>query len=193
MSDTELGARLKSAREKNNLTQKEVTAKTSIVKEQTLSAYERGVNSPPIEILKELATLYNISTDYLLFGQSFESRNQKTDKDYLMQLVEAVDNLELKLLLQKNNTLFGDHYHISLIPDNYSPDDWEASVYPTFVDNWAKLRTLKTSGAIDYSDYLYLMKKKMDQLPDDINLTISFTLPFDDESSSDSEHLQWYV
>ena len=55
MGNSEFGARLKKAREDAGKKQVEVCNIIGIPKVQTLSAYERGVNFPPIETLKKLA------------------------------------------------------------------------------------------------------------------------------------------
>lgn len=57
--------RLRSARIKKNLKQKDVAAFLG-VSNGTISFYENGTYQPPVESLTRLASLYGISTDYLL-------------------------------------------------------------------------------------------------------------------------------
>lgn len=57
--------RLKNARIKAGFTQKEVEEETGI-EQSRISYYENGKREPDIETLGELATLYNVSTDWLL-------------------------------------------------------------------------------------------------------------------------------
>ena len=63
-----LGQKLKELRSKNNLTQKELADKLH-VSFQTVSKWENGENEPDIATLKELATLFNCSVDYLIGGE----------------------------------------------------------------------------------------------------------------------------
>lgn len=57
--------RLKNARIKAGYTQKEVQEETGIERSR-ISYYENGKREPDIETLGELATLYGVSTDWLL-------------------------------------------------------------------------------------------------------------------------------
>lgn len=60
-----LGERLKNARTKKDYTQ-EHAANLLGITFQALSNYERGVRDPDPEMLKKMADLYNVSTDWLL-------------------------------------------------------------------------------------------------------------------------------
>ncbi|MNW48781.1 HTH-type transcriptional regulator ImmR [compost metagenome] len=59
-----LGNRLKRAREKKGMTQQEVADKLG-VSNGAISGYERNYRDPDTEMLKKLATLYEVSVDYL--------------------------------------------------------------------------------------------------------------------------------
>ncbi len=58
--------RLKEIREDRNLKQKEIS-KLLNVSQVAYSYYEIGKRQIPIDILKKLANIYNVSTDYLLY------------------------------------------------------------------------------------------------------------------------------
>lgn len=62
MSD--LGSKLKKARENKRLTQQEVANKLG-VSNGAISGYERGYRDPDTETLKKLADLYEVSLDWL--------------------------------------------------------------------------------------------------------------------------------
>lgn len=62
MSD--LGARLKQARENKRLTQQEVADKFG-VSNGTISGYERNYRDPDSDTLAQLADLYDVSLDWL--------------------------------------------------------------------------------------------------------------------------------
>ena len=57
--------RIRDLREDNDWTQKYV-ADLLHISRSTYSAYENSANVVPLEILKNLALIYNTSTDYLL-------------------------------------------------------------------------------------------------------------------------------
>ena len=63
----ELSDRLANARREKNLTQREVAEKLN-VSFQAVSLWERGETSPDIDKLAELASLYHVTTDWLLTG-----------------------------------------------------------------------------------------------------------------------------
>lgn len=60
-----LGERLKKSRERRGLSQTDA-AKRLNINNKTLSRYENGGSEPDSETLKNLAELYDVSTDFLL-------------------------------------------------------------------------------------------------------------------------------
>ncbi len=64
--------RIKELREDRDLTQRQV-AELLFISRSTYSAYENGANSPPLEVLAQLAELHDTSVDYLL-GLTDEQR-----------------------------------------------------------------------------------------------------------------------
>lgn len=63
-----LGNRLKEAREKKRYTQLEVATKLGI-SNGTLSGYERDYRDPDTDTLRRLASLYEVTTDWLMTGK----------------------------------------------------------------------------------------------------------------------------
>ncbi len=59
------GERIKYLREKNGLTQKDIATRLG-VESAAISKYELDMREPNIEALKKLATIFNVSIDYLL-------------------------------------------------------------------------------------------------------------------------------
>ena len=59
------GLRLRELRQKLGFTQDYVAQRLDLVRE-TISAYERNIKTPSVEILEKLALLYRTSTDYIL-------------------------------------------------------------------------------------------------------------------------------
>ena len=60
-----LGNRLKQLRQNNRLRQDQVASLVGVNK-NTMCSYENDVRQPSYEILVRLATIYRVSTDYLL-------------------------------------------------------------------------------------------------------------------------------
>lgn len=61
----DFGKRLKTLREEKKLTQEQVGKRLEITG-ASISGYENNIAMPPIDILKQLAILYGVTTDYLL-------------------------------------------------------------------------------------------------------------------------------
>ncbi len=75
------GERIKYLREKNGLTQKDVAIKLG-VEPAAISKYELDMREPNIEAIKKLATIFNVSIDYLL-GRTPDVLVSEVDKDIL--------------------------------------------------------------------------------------------------------------
>lgn len=94
----EFGKRLKELRKQRDLTQKQL-AELLGTKDSIISFYETGERNPSPEIIKKLATILGVSTDYLM-GMShnhFVCVDGLTDTDKLL-----VNNL-IDTLRNKNN------------------------------------------------------------------------------------------
>lgn len=57
--------RIKDIREDKDMTQSEI-AELLHIRQNTFSQYENGVRGIPVEILKQLAIIFDTSTDYIL-------------------------------------------------------------------------------------------------------------------------------
>lgn len=79
------GVRIKQLREKRGLIQEILAAELGIT-QQMLSKYERDVTLIKVDILKKIATYFNVTTDYLL-GVS----DVKRDLQRQMKMNETLD------------------------------------------------------------------------------------------------------
>lgn len=61
----DFGLTLRNLRKKNKLTQSQVAKRLNLTK-ASISGYENNINSPSIDVLRQLAYLYGVSSDYLL-------------------------------------------------------------------------------------------------------------------------------
>ncbi|MFA5637507.1 MAG: helix-turn-helix transcriptional regulator [Anaerovoracaceae bacterium] len=91
---TDLVARLKLLRSRENITQEALAGKVNVTRE-SITSYETGKATPPLEVLLELADYYKVSLDYLT-GRS----------PYPNQAYES-------LLKENDITLFNDLYSLS--------------------------------------------------------------------------------
>ncbi len=60
-----LGKRIKELRKQNHLTQAELGSKLGVIK-QTISSWENGISSPNNDTLANIASIFGVTTDYLL-------------------------------------------------------------------------------------------------------------------------------
>ena len=67
-----LGSRLKALRQSNRLRQDQVASLVGVSK-NAMCSYESDVRQPSYETLIRLATIYRVSTDYLLGCQGYNS------------------------------------------------------------------------------------------------------------------------
>jgi len=93
-----LGERLKKARIRTGLNQKEAAEKVNST-EKTISNYERNYRTPDPETLRKLSEVYDVSTDYLL------GRKPYTPSKLDETVNEALEELrnEETLLFMKND------------------------------------------------------------------------------------------
>lgn len=61
----DLGQRLKELRTKQNLTQEQLASRLG-VRKSVISYYEAGTRCPSYEVLKSIARVFNVTTDFLL-------------------------------------------------------------------------------------------------------------------------------
>ncbi|MNH94444.1 HTH-type transcriptional regulator ImmR [compost metagenome] len=106
MSD--LGSRLKKARENKRLTQQQAAEKLGVTN-GAISGYERNYRDPDTDMLRKLASLYGVSIDYLTGFELRESSEEYTSspqeeiiREEKLKLAEEILNLpeaEKKLVI----------------------------------------------------------------------------------------------
>lgn len=73
-----IGDRIKELRTLNSITQEELGKKIGVVK-QTISSWENNISTPNYDLLKEIAILFDKSTDYLLEMHETKKNNLNTN------------------------------------------------------------------------------------------------------------------
>lgn len=157
MENKELGIRLKAIREQQKMTQQEVCAKVDIPKVQTLSAYERGINAPNLDTLSKLCKLYNVSSDYLLFGEEYKKEHSSV-KDNIRQLVQIVDGFGLPIVMYGDDENSAPTYAAILSIEGSASAE---RLFFGFVQKWRQLKQMRSNGTIDYEDYGILVEKRL--------------------------------
>ena len=85
-----LAESLKRLRKDKDITQ-DGMAEYLRIKRQTYSAYERGVSTPDVFVLAELASFFNVSADYLLGREekaSAEQKETRSTEERVFRLIE---------------------------------------------------------------------------------------------------------
>lgn len=90
-----IGERLRMIRKKENLLLKEAGASCGI-SAQTLSKYEKGDRKPDYEFLGRFVKRFNVSSDWLLLGESPIYRTTDLDRNVKEYFIELSDLLRSK-------------------------------------------------------------------------------------------------
>lgn len=85
-----LGNRLKSLREENGLTQEELAKKLSVSK-SAISYYENGKRIPTVDNFHKLASILNVSFDYLVGNDYFEIADDDVSSYGMYMAKEEID------------------------------------------------------------------------------------------------------
>jgi transcriptional regulator with XRE-family HTH domain len=87
-----LAKKLVALRKERNLTQKEL-AKSIGVHFSHMSRYERGISLPSIDVVKKIAQVFNLSTDYLLLDDAQAILETKIPDVELLQLFKVISQM----------------------------------------------------------------------------------------------------
>lgn len=89
---------LREARKASGMTQKEVAEKIGVAR-STYALYETGERSPDVEVVKKLATVLNVSGDYLIgneirkYPTFFDEMQRRYGTKKLLAYMEALQKL----------------------------------------------------------------------------------------------------
>ena len=112
-----LGKRIKELRKQNHLTQSELGSKLGVIK-QTVSSWENGVSSPNNDTLANIASIFGVTTDYLLGNDASTTKQLIECRDISNRISKLAahsrKNIEdLKPLLKTASLFRSDIYTIA--------------------------------------------------------------------------------
>ncbi|MGH1649186.1 helix-turn-helix transcriptional regulator [Enterococcus gilvus] len=87
---TPLAKRLEVLREQNGWTKTLVANKLGLKNMATYANWEYGTREPDLQSLKDLASIYNVSVDFLVAGKSESNNTKYTDADLDRMLDNAM-------------------------------------------------------------------------------------------------------
>ena len=101
-----MGSRLKALRKKYNYTGEEVGNMLKVSK-VAIYNWEKDIRSPSPDVIKKLASIYEVSTDYLITGKDSNITNDNYYYDAeVAELAEQIKNdPELRILLDAKRNL----------------------------------------------------------------------------------------
>ena len=162
MDNKDIGSRLRVARNNCNLTQREVCEKAKIPKVQSLSSYENGTTKVPIDTLAELCSIYNVTTDSIIYGERSILPASNAPEDNIRLLVAIVDSLRFPIFERNSNP--NDNFSVPFSNYGIGVDVLSYRGLGDFIHKWKRLRDLFDSGIIDIDEYTTLLENKLSLL-----------------------------
>ncbi len=127
----EIGSRIMKLREKNKLSQIELSNKLNIT-HQSVSKWERGESTPEISKIIELARIFLVSTDYILLGTD----DYKWYQDVRVNKTRPINAIEIELLtLDEYNMLYTMTNENQLLENHEVMKSLESKGYKHIIDS----------------------------------------------------------
>lgn len=120
-----IGKRIKDLRNKYKLTQTELAEKVGVTK-STVAAYENDSRQPSYEVLVKMASVFNVSLDYIILGRSelkmdisglspsqvsvLESLVACFKKDDLLDMFPLKDRVDVEALMKEHPEIVSKYY-----------------------------------------------------------------------------------
>ena len=106
MDQRRIGEFLKELRKEKGLTQEQLADKLFVTR-RTVSRWETGNNMPDLEVLVELADLYDVDLRDIFNGQRRDDNMDKELKDTLLQAADYTQELKEKVKKRMNLMFIG--------------------------------------------------------------------------------------
>lgn len=120
-----LGKRIKELRNKYKLTQTELAEKVGVTK-STVAAYENDSRQPSYEVLIKMASVFNVSLDFIILGRSeskldisglspsqrsvLESLVACFKKDALLEMFSGKELIDIEALMKEHPDIVSKYY-----------------------------------------------------------------------------------
>ena len=91
LNQKEIGQRIAKIRNENNLTQEEF-ANIMNISVSLIGKIEIGNRGLSLDLIAEISTFFNISTDYILLGKSTENHRIKQDLNAIIKQLSTIEN-----------------------------------------------------------------------------------------------------
>lgn len=88
-----MGDKIRLLRAEMDWSQRELADKIGADQAQ-ISQYERGESIPSIGLLKRIANVFNVTTDYLLFEENEDKASTKIKSKELLDLFDQIEEIE---------------------------------------------------------------------------------------------------
>lgn len=85
-----LGSRIAALRRNAGLSQSELASRLRI-SPSAVGMYEQGRREPSVDMIVEMAQIFNVSTDYLLKGETLDEREEKALDEMLLRRIGTAD------------------------------------------------------------------------------------------------------
>jgi len=95
VSNSRVGRQIQDLRKTNSISQSQLAKKIGVSLTQ-LQRYENKGVQPPADVLKKLADMFNVSIDFLVYGNTEQKAQQSIKDNELLSQFKAVEELDSK-------------------------------------------------------------------------------------------------
>lgn len=99
-----IGQRIKKIRKMQNLSQEDFGKPLNIAK-STISCYETGKRTPPIEVIEAISDIYNLDVNYILGNDHYEVAENSTEYGINMAIEEIEFIKEIRNYTRVHNEI----------------------------------------------------------------------------------------
>ncbi|WP_203266157.1 helix-turn-helix domain-containing protein [Streptococcus uberis] len=155
--------RLRELRQLNNITQIEMANKLGLNR-VTYTNYEREKSEPSISTLKEIATIFNVSIDYLIAFEdsNIKEKSRKRTQKLLLNFESRYNNINDNYKIE-GDKLMRDLLNVVLANELSIPDlkDWIKTI---------EEKEIESENFFNISTFLYNLPKGYEQFYDLLDL-----------------------
>lgn len=177
--------RIKDTREAQGMTQRELAARTGVAP-GSLSAYENGNQSPPVEVAARLAKALKVSLDWLFGMDEAILQRPKTYADIIRMLLMIAESglsvfpgiiskpwrsdqrvsseTEIQIYDELEQLALSRGEPADCVHTDYASIEISSQIVIDFFSAWLKLYTLHAQGILDDEVYSLWIEKRLKDL-----------------------------